>query len=1271
MLSDFRFANPEWSAAIWIVLAAVAVLLWLDQRRGDVLSRMLSPTMQSRLVRRPSLLRRWASIGCLGLAGLSVVVALMRPQWGLHYVETPRVGAQVMVCLDVSKSMLAEDTAPNRLERAKAELADLLTYLDGDQVGLIAFAGRASVLCPLTPDFGFFKLILEGAGPNSVGRGGTRLEEPIRKAIEGFRSESDVSRLLILITDGEDHDSHPLDAAKAAAERGIKILAIGIGDEAGSEIRITDPKTGVQQTVRDANGDAVVTRLDGQTLRDMALATQGAYIPAGTGVLNLRSIYDAHIAPLVRGQLDDRGRAVRNEAFQWALLSALIFLLAGTVLAGGSAAASQALDLPSLPAGQKAAAAIALLVVGACMAVPASAAEETQSADDQAVVAPQSADGSAVEAVEASSDSDGEAEDSLEDRDPRSLYNEGIEKIKSDFDGAERLLVAARRGAGIDGELRFRATYNMGWVEIGRADELLEEKPAESLRHLESAADWFRMAIGLRDDDMQARHNLEVVLRRILELRDSLANQDDRDVTQRIDALIEAQRAVVGSAVALVQRVSAIDDPNATDAFRNEFRQLAVEQRKQLADAQSLTEVAREELDVIDGKPEADRTDEQKLRAAQLNNVLHYVNRANQRMGGARSQMRLRQAERAFRRSASALEELKRARDQLRQPVEVLDQILADATTAAQGTALLAADGERGSAKSPLPEASPTTPAWLNQEYLRERQQSVSERTTELYQRLKAGADQHAAAPQDQAPAADDETAAFMESLREALPSLEAGDRAMEQAVKDLDVPDYRAALDQQRQGIESLSDARERFLDLRGLIELTYATQTQISAMLDPSAGLPEPPEDLTEEPPALTEDDIAQRQSLVEPLQTRNRTRLDRLSELITKQQQTLSAAANADPATPPADDAPDPAAELQRFELAADLAGKAKGEMTKVLETLAKVTAEEAEVPAAEPKQEAKETEEPAEPKEEPKEADESKGATETKETAEPSESESEDVEKEADKEAEAEKPEPKKTELKEAESEDPEKADADEAAMEPQPAASEPFALPSGHAQAAVEHLEALRRLFFSVVEHLREAAMQQAQLNDETQQVAGLQDDPAAMRQLGPISLEQAELSNKAQQIADALNKQAEQSPESPAGHQLSPQQTEEFEQAGQRYREAAGLVTAGMQSMQSVGDALTEADPQVEAAREHQDEALTKLVEALQLLQPPQSDPNDQPQDSGEDQQEQQPQESDQGEQPQMDSSSFLQAVRDREAQRRRDQERSRRLTREPVAKDW
>ena len=330
------FAEPQWFHLFWAIVGFVGIMIWLETRAGGDLSQFIHPLLQSRLVRSIPPNRRYIRIILLSLCCIFLVLSLMRPQWGVKFITTPRVGAEIMVCLDVSKSMLAEDVAPSRQERAKAELVDLLAYLGGDQVGLIAFAGRASVVSPLTPDFGFLRLVLDQSGPHSVTRGGTRLEEPIRKAIDGFGDTADVSRSILLITDGEDHDSFPLEAAKEAAERGIRVLSIGFGDENGSQIMMSDPETGARSILRDSNGEIVKSRLDGELLREIALLTEGAYIPAGTGVLDLKSIFDNHIAGLTRGKMDGRGRTVRNDAFQITLLLGFLCLLGAVISTIGS-----------------------------------------------------------------------------------------------------------------------------------------------------------------------------------------------------------------------------------------------------------------------------------------------------------------------------------------------------------------------------------------------------------------------------------------------------------------------------------------------------------------------------------------------------------------------------------------------------------------------------------------------------------------------------------------------------------------------------------------------------------------------------------------------------------------------------------------------------------------------------------------------------------------------------------------------------------------------
>ena len=326
-MSDFRFAEPQFIHALWGVAVLALALIALERRAGNQFRALVSDVLQAQLVVGPSSGQRYTRHGFLILACTFAVLALMRPQWGFEFVKSPRASAELMIALDVSRSMLAEDVAPNRLERAKSEVRDLLEFLVGDRVGLIAFAGRASVLAPMTPDFGFFRLVLDSVGPNSVGLGGTRLEEPIRKAIGGFKATGDVARVLLLITDGEDQDSFPIEAAKEAALRGIRIIAIGFGSESGSEIPITDPETGARTLLRDSDGNVVRTRLDGETLREIALITDGVYVPAGLRSLDLESIYDQHIAGLMRAEIDDEGRVIRSEGFQWFVLAAIICLV--------------------------------------------------------------------------------------------------------------------------------------------------------------------------------------------------------------------------------------------------------------------------------------------------------------------------------------------------------------------------------------------------------------------------------------------------------------------------------------------------------------------------------------------------------------------------------------------------------------------------------------------------------------------------------------------------------------------------------------------------------------------------------------------------------------------------------------------------------------------------------------------------------------------------------------------------------------------------------
>jgi Ca-activated chloride channel family protein len=222
--------------------------------------------------------------------------------------------------------MLADDAAPTRLARAKAEIAQLVGKLEGHRTGLIAFAGRAAQMCPLTPDHAFFTTVLSTVDTRSAGRGGTRVGEAIKAAVRGFPAGPG-AKLIVLITDGDDQDPYSEDAAKLAQAAGIKIVAIGLGSETGSEITLTDPSTGAKTKLM-YEGKPVISKLDGDKLRKIALVTEGAYIPAGTSAVDLESIMKTHVAPMVSAAVASAQRVIPAERYVWPLVASLIFLLA-------------------------------------------------------------------------------------------------------------------------------------------------------------------------------------------------------------------------------------------------------------------------------------------------------------------------------------------------------------------------------------------------------------------------------------------------------------------------------------------------------------------------------------------------------------------------------------------------------------------------------------------------------------------------------------------------------------------------------------------------------------------------------------------------------------------------------------------------------------------------------------------------------------------------------------------------------------------------------
>jgi Ca-activated chloride channel family protein len=282
--------------------------------------------MVERLMPATADLGPWIKGGALLLGVACLVLAAARPRWGVYFEEVSARGVDLFVVLDVSRSMQAEDLAPNRLERAKSDILDLLTKLTGDRVGLITFAGAAVVHVPLTTDQGFFRSVLDEVDSDSAPLGGTMIGDAIRKAIESMEERLDRDQVIVLITDGEDHDSFPEEAAALAAERGIKIITVGLGDTGeGARIPVRD-ESGSVSFVRH-EGQEIWSVMDERLLKEIAMKTDGAYVPARTRAYDLGHIYEKYLAQLTRGEIRAEKRKRYGEQFQVFVCLGLTFIL--------------------------------------------------------------------------------------------------------------------------------------------------------------------------------------------------------------------------------------------------------------------------------------------------------------------------------------------------------------------------------------------------------------------------------------------------------------------------------------------------------------------------------------------------------------------------------------------------------------------------------------------------------------------------------------------------------------------------------------------------------------------------------------------------------------------------------------------------------------------------------------------------------------------------------------------------------------------------------
>ncbi len=319
----------------WVMLAALCALAawWGISRKRRALAAFAHAEMLSFLAPNLNWTRQYVKAALLIAAALAIVAALIGPRWGTFFEHAQERQLDVMICLDVSKSMLAEDAGMSRLDRAKDDVLRLLEQMNGGTVGLVAFAGATEVVCPLTDDYEFFRLLLMEAGIHSAPRGGTNIGEAIFTAVKAFGEPRPRDRTIILMTDGEDHGDRALDAARLAADSGITVYAVGIGDETRGGLIPVD--AGGERTFLKYNEQQVWSKLDPRRLTAIARAGGGEYLPSGQVTSDQRTLewlYATRLAPRRRQDGVEREVERRHARFHWFAAGALALLMIETLV---------------------------------------------------------------------------------------------------------------------------------------------------------------------------------------------------------------------------------------------------------------------------------------------------------------------------------------------------------------------------------------------------------------------------------------------------------------------------------------------------------------------------------------------------------------------------------------------------------------------------------------------------------------------------------------------------------------------------------------------------------------------------------------------------------------------------------------------------------------------------------------------------------------------------------------------------------------------------
>lgn len=510
------FAHPKTLWLLTLLVPALAVFfLWSWRRKQALIARFIHSRLVEQLLVGVSPARQKFRLALLILSVVLLLLALAQPQWGFRWEEAKQRGLDILVAIDTSRSMLAEDLKPNRLERAKLAALDLLQLTKSDRLGLVAFAGSAFLQCPLTLDDDAFSQSVNALQIGIIPQGGTALGETIDTCVKAFKEEGDNHKVIVLITDGEDHEEGAVAAAQRAQKDGVRIFTLGIGSTDGELLRITgaNQKT---EFIRDPDGNIVKSRLNERLLQEIAGAADGFYLSL-QNTKTIQMLYDRGLAPLPRKEFTDKLVRRSHDRFQIPLILALLCLVLEIFFPERKTNSTRATATVSTNASANANAnamreAVALLLFlflpASLLASPASARREYES-------------GRYSEAQK-------EYQRLLEKKpdDDRLQYNAGAAAYRAeDYETAAKHFSTAKTSR--DLQLQQRAFYNLANTLFRRGENSTE--PDEKTTAWDDAIKNYDGALKLNAQDKDAEFNRDLVKQRLEELKKQQQEKKQQD----------------------------------------------------------------------------------------------------------------------------------------------------------------------------------------------------------------------------------------------------------------------------------------------------------------------------------------------------------------------------------------------------------------------------------------------------------------------------------------------------------------------------------------------------------------------------------------------------------------------------------------------------------------------------------------------------------------------------------------------------------------------